>query len=236
MADPVPSVRLSESTRVETFSDAVFAIVITILVLEFRLPPHQPGRLLASLAGLWTSLLAFLLSFLRVAVIWLNHHALFSHVRRVNRTLLWMNLGILATCMLVPFATAVLASALRGGNMADLRVAVVLFALVGALQPAAWLPVNPYLRDHPELADPGTEPAYFHAQRIRPWIAVLVDAFAMAVAIVAPVPALVAWTLSLFFLAATSDGFHGTFRLVRRRKQASRRARAAEPVGPRLEG
>src|SRR5262249_59967291 len=103
------SVRLSESSRVETFSDAVFAIVITILVLDFRLPRHEPGHLLGSLAGLWTSLLAFFLAFLRVAVAWLNHHALFTHVRRVNRTLLWMKLGVLAACMFMPFATAVLA-------------------------------------------------------------------------------------------------------------------------------
>lgn len=236
MPDPMPGVRLSESSRVETFSDSVFAIVITILVLDFRLPPHRPGHLLASLAGLWPSLLAFLLSFLRVAVVWLNHHALFSHVRRVNRALLWMNLGILASCMLVPFATAVLADALRGGRLADLRAAVALFALVGALQPAAWLPVNPYLRDHPELADSHTDAAYFDAQRIRPWIGVLMDMIAMAVATVAPVPALVVWTLSLLFLAATSDGFQGAPRLARRLLHAPRGERAAGPLGSRLEG
>jgi uncharacterized membrane protein len=236
MPDPTPSVRLSESSRVETFSDAVFAIVITILVLDFRRMPHEPGRLLASLTGLWTSLLAFLLSFLRVAVVWLNHHALFSRVRRVNRTLLWMNLGILATCMFMPFATAVLADALRGGNLADLRVAVVLFALAGAIQPAAWLPVYPYLRDHPELADPRTGAAYFHAQRFRPWIGVLVDAVAIVIAMVAPVPALVVWTLSLVFLAATSDGFRGAPRLARRRSHAANGEPAADAIGSRLDG
>jgi len=236
MPDATPGVRLSESSRVETFSDAVFAIVITILVLDFRLPPHQPGHLLAALAGLWTTLLAFLLSFLRVAVVWLNHHGLFSRVRRVDRTLLWMNLGILGACMLTPFVTAVLAHALRGGNPDDLRGAVVLYALVGAMQPAAWLPVYPHLRDHPELADARTEAAYFHAQRFRPWIGVLVDAIAVAVAMAAPVLALALWTLSLVFLAATSDGVRALPRLARRRSHARKGDRAAGSALSRLEG
>jgi uncharacterized membrane protein len=213
----MPSVRLSESTRVEAFSDAVFAIVITILVLDLRVPPHEPGHLLAALTGLWASLLAFLLSFLRVGVVWLNHHGLFSHVRRVNQALLWMNLGILVTCAVMPFPTALLADALRGGNLADLRVAVALYALVGALQLAAWLPVAPYLRDHPELTEPLTEPAFFHAQRARPWIGVGVDAIAIVLAMVAPLAALAFWALSLIFSATTSEGVRGISLLTRRR-------------------
>jgi uncharacterized membrane protein len=221
------SVRLSESSRVEAFSDGVFAIVITILVLDLRLPPHAPGHLLDALTGLWASLFAFSLSFLRVAVVWLNHHGLFSHVRRVNRTLLWINLGILATCMLMPFPTVVLADALRGGSLADLRVAMVLYALVGGLQMAAWLPVWPYLRDHPELAQPRTEAAYFDSQRIRPWIGMLVNAIAVLVATIAPVPALVLSTLALVFIAVTSDGIGAGTLLARRHSRASKEERTA---------
>ena len=226
MPDPVPNLRLSESSRVEAFSDAVFAIVITILVLDLRVPPYEPGRLLAALTGLWASMLAFLLSFLRVAVVWLNHHSLFSRVRRVNRTLLWMNLGILVTCMVMPFPTSALAHALRGGNLADLRVAVVLYALVGGLQLAAWLPLYPYLRDHPELAEPLTEARYFHAQRTRPWVGVGVDAIAVMVAMVAPVPALALWTLSLIYIAATSEGIREIPSPTRRRSHALKEERA----------
>ena len=227
MPDPVPNLRLSESSRVEAFSDAVFAIVITILVLDLRVPPYEPGHLLAALTGLWASMLAFLLSFLRVAVVWLNHHGLFSRVHRVDRTLLWMNFGILVTCMVMPFPTAVLAHALRGGNLADLRVAVVLYALVGGLQLAAWLPLYPYLRDHPELAEPLTEAKYFHAQRTRPCVGVGVDAIAVIVAMAAPVLALALWTLSLLFIAATSDGIRGIPLLARRRSHALKKERAS---------
>jgi uncharacterized membrane protein len=220
-----PSVRLTESTRVEAFSDAVMAIVITILVLELRVPHHEPGHLLAALESMWGSLLAFLISFLRVSVIWLNHHGLFVRVRRVDRTLLWLNLGLLLNCTIIPFPTAILADALQSGDAGDLRVSAVLYALTAALQSAAWIPVFPYLRDHPELAEAGDSAAHHHAQRIRPWIGVGIDAAAALAAIVSPVVMLVLWTLSLLFLAATSDGVETVHSIVwwrsRRRKKGA---------------
>ena len=200
------SVRLTESTRVEAFSDAVMAIVITLLVLELRVPPHEPGRLLAALERMWGPVVAFLISFLRVSVIWLNHHGLFVRIRRVDRTLLWLNLGVMLNCMIIPFPTAVLADALHGGNRTDIRVAGVLYALLAALQSASWIPIFPHLRDHPELVEPDTSVALLHAQRIRPWIAVGIDVAAALLALMSPVAMLVLWSVSLIFLAATSDG------------------------------
>jgi len=222
-----PSVRLTESTRVEAFSDAVMAIVITILVLELRVPPHEPGQLLAALLSMWGPVLAFLISFLRVSVIWLNHHGLFVRIRRVDRTLLWLNLGILLACTIVPLPTALLADALRSGDMGDLRVPAVLNAAIAALQSAVWIPVLPHLRDHPELVEQGIDPALFHAERIRPWIVVGIDSAAALVALMSPVTMLVLWTLSLIFLAATSDGVEtlpvfGRRRVTRLRSTAER--------------
>ena len=130
MLETTTSVRLSESTRVEAFSDAVMAIVITILVLELRVPEHEPGRLLPALLSMWGPVLAFLISFLRVSVIWLNHHGLFVRIRRVDRTLLGLNLGILLACTIIPLPTALLADALRSGDMGDLRVAAFLNAAI----------------------------------------------------------------------------------------------------------
>ncbi len=204
--DRTDSVRLTESTRVEAFSDAVMAIVITILVLELRVPAHEPGRLRAALVSMWGPVLAFLIAFLRVSVIWLNHHGLFVRIRRVDRTLLWLNLGILLACTIVPLPTALLADALRSGDTGDLRVAAVLNAGIAALQSAVWIPIFPYLRDHPELLENGTEAALLHAERIRPWIVVGIDIVAAVLAVMSPVAMLVLWTASLIFLAATSNG------------------------------
>ena len=100
------------------------------------------------------------------------------------------------------------------------------YALVGGLQLAAWLPLYPYLRDHPELAEPLTEARYFHAQRTRPWVGVGVDAIAVIVAMVAPVLALALWTLSLIFIAATSEGIREIPSPTRRRSHALKEDRA----------
>ena len=223
--DRAASVRLTESTRVEAFSDAVMAIVITILVLELRVPEHEPGRLRAALASMWGPALAFLISFLRVSVIWLNHHALFVRIRRVDRTLLWLNLGVLLACTIVPLPTALLADALRSGDPGDLRVAAVLYAGIAALQSAVWIPIYPHLRDHPELVEQCTDSALFHALRIRPWIAVGIDVVAALVALMSPVTMLVLWTVSLFFIAATSDGVETIPGLARRRSIRQDRSR-----------
>ena len=150
--------------------------------------------------------LAFLIAFLRVSVIWLNHHGLFVRIRRVDRTLLWLNLGILLACTIVPLPTALLADALRSGDTGDLRVAAVLNAGIAALQSAVWIPIFPYLRDHPELLENGTDAALLHAERIRPWIVVGIDIVAAVLAVMSPVAMLVLWTASLIFLAAPSNG------------------------------
>lgn len=214
------ALRLTESTRVEAFSDAVLAIVLTLLVLELRVPAHEPGRLPAALTQMWASVVALLISFLRVSVIWVNHHDLFAHIRRVDRRLLGMNLWLLLNCTIVPLPTAVLADALRGGEMADLRAATVLYVMLAGLLISAWLPIACHLLDHPELVEPGTDPAFFKSQRIRSWLGVTVDGVAVLVALVAPIPALGLWTLSLVFFATTSDGMLSAPRLARRRLRA----------------
>lgn len=71
---PDRAARLSDTSRVEAFSDAVFAIVITLLVLDLRPPAVAPGQLLAGLLAQWPMYLAFVTSFLYIGVVWLNHH------------------------------------------------------------------------------------------------------------------------------------------------------------------
>jgi uncharacterized membrane protein len=84
----------------------------------------------------WPSYLAYAVSFLYIGVLWLNHHSLFSKLRRVNLGFRWINLGILFTTAVLPFPTAVLASALAPGNSSyDQRVAVTVYALEAA---AGW--------------------------------------------------------------------------------------------------
>jgi uncharacterized membrane protein len=86
----------NETARIEAFSDGVFAIAITLLILEIRVPPQTPdGTLRDALRGLWPSYVAFLASFMTIGVMWLNHHRLFSMINKKDDGLIVINLLLL---------------------------------------------------------------------------------------------------------------------------------------------
>jgi len=100
----------SETTRTEAFSDGVFAIAITLLILEVKVPRHMPeGKLWQALLEQWPSYLAFLTSFFTIGVMWINHHRLFTLIRRCDDALLFINLMLLLGVTWIPFPTALLA-------------------------------------------------------------------------------------------------------------------------------
>jgi uncharacterized membrane protein len=201
--------RLTDTTRTAALSDGVFAITITLLVLEIPRPEHYaPGRLLHALLDNWPSYLAYAVSFLYIGVLWLNHHSLFAKLRRVNLGFRWINLGILFTTAILPFPTAVLASALAPGNSSfDQRVAVTVYALAAAAMSASWLPVFPYLRNHPELLEPAATAEYFRAQRLRPVIGVALYGLAIPVVwLLGPAAGLSFFVIMIIFHAVTSEG------------------------------
>ena len=89
--------------RLEAFSDGVIAILITIMVLELKVPvSHDPAALIV----LWPVFLSYLLSFLVVGIYWVNHHGLFHLCRRVDNAVLWTNMLFLFCISIIPFATA----------------------------------------------------------------------------------------------------------------------------------
>jgi uncharacterized membrane protein len=101
-----------ETGRLEAFSDGVFAIAITLLILEIRVPPEgdtPPGSLLPELVKLWPSYLAYLISFSTILIMWLNHHALFKIIKRVDNRFIILNGLLLMAITFVNFPTAVLA-------------------------------------------------------------------------------------------------------------------------------
>src|ERR1700759_4424760 len=104
----------SETARVEAFSDGVFAIAITLLILEIKVPSPSQGHLAAVLLQQWPSYLAFLLSFVYIGIMWINHHRMFTSIRRSTDVLLILNLLLLLGVTVVPFPTAVLATYMGG--------------------------------------------------------------------------------------------------------------------------
>ncbi len=105
-----------ETGRLEAFSDGVFAVAITLLVLNIRipgidLPPDKlldDARLWQELLGEWPSLAAYVTSFATIGIMWLNHHRLFVHIKRTNTVLLLLNLLLLLIIVFIPVPTALL--------------------------------------------------------------------------------------------------------------------------------
>jgi uncharacterized membrane protein len=111
--------------RLETFSDGVFAVAITLLVLGLAVHP-VPGRLGHALLHYWPHYATYVVSFLTIGIIWMNHHAQFDRIEHADRTLTVLNLVLLMFVTLIPFPTGLLATYLHAGT--DEHVAAAVYA------------------------------------------------------------------------------------------------------------
>ena len=111
--------------RLEAFSDGVFAIAITLLVLDIHVPAPHPGSDLAGeLGAQWPSYAAYVVSFLTIGIIWINHHAMIRRLREVDHGILTWNLLLLLCVGLLPFTTALMAAYLKEGEGESLAAAI----------------------------------------------------------------------------------------------------------------
>lgn len=115
--------------RLEAFSDGVFAVAITLLALNLVVPGPGHGPLLRQLADHWPSLVAYLISFFTIGIIWVNHHTLMNNIVLVDRTLLFLNLLLLLFVVALPFGAGTMAEYLTANDQ-DARVAMQLYALI----------------------------------------------------------------------------------------------------------
>jgi uncharacterized membrane protein len=207
----------SDTARAIGFSDAVFAIIITLLVLDLGTPEVPPGGLLRALLEQWPVYLAYVTSYLYVAVNWLNHKGTFHRVRCTDRGLHWVNLGVLFSVALLPFVTAVVSHAVRNGDRFDERVAVALYGLVGVVLSVAWLGLYHHLSRHRDLLQPDISPRFFAIERLRAGLGIVLYAVAGLVGWFLSVPAglLVLLVLPLFY-GLSSNGFYDLRRWTRR--------------------
>jgi uncharacterized membrane protein len=128
-----PAMDASGTSRLEAFSDGVFAIAATLLVLEFTIRSH--GDLGNQLLHLWPAYLAYATSFLTIGIIWMNHHFCVETMARADRVLMFLNVLLLITVAFLPFPTRLVAHYLQhgGGEQAAVYVydaTIVLMALI----------------------------------------------------------------------------------------------------------
>ena len=104
-----PKEAVKDTARVEAFSDGVFAIAITLLILDIHVPQVKDNEsLIVALAHEWTSFLALLIGFFTILICWINHHYMFQLIHRTNSVLLLLNGFKLLVVTITPFATALL--------------------------------------------------------------------------------------------------------------------------------
>ena len=133
MAQPTPDPSKEHGrglplTRLEAFSDGVFSIAITLLVLEIAVPLAAEKDLLGALARIWPSYLGYVISFLTIGWVWIGHAAITSHMERADGLFLRLNLLLLLVVAFLPFPTRLMADYL--GNSQPERVAVVFYGIV----------------------------------------------------------------------------------------------------------
>jgi uncharacterized membrane protein len=153
--------------RLEAFSDGVFAIAITLLVLDLAVPPRETtpdGRLAAALRHQWPSYFAYVVSFLVVGIIWVNHHTMFNKVRLVDRPVLFANLFLLLIVSVIPFPTRLLSEYLTAGTDSHTAAAIYSATMLamGVAYSALWLTITRDARLLHEEVDPVVSRAALH--------------------------------------------------------------------------
>jgi uncharacterized membrane protein len=147
-----------EPRRTESFSDGVFAVAITVLVFNL-LPIAKAGITPDDLATAWPQYAGYVISFLTIGIMWLNHHTLLSQAVRVDRTCLVLNLFLLMGVVTVPFTTALVADTIKASNSSSARLAAVVYGLLMVVISIGFQAIWLYLSSHREaLSAPEERP------------------------------------------------------------------------------
>ncbi len=137
--------------RVEAFSDGIFAIIITLLVLEIKVPHIEDydasDELAQALTGLIPKFAGWIISFFTIAVIWVNHHKLFKQFKQLDSGIFWWNAVLLLWSSFIPFPTAVL------GDYPGNFVSVVLYGAVMSLMALSFTCMRWYVLRNPETLE-----------------------------------------------------------------------------------
>jgi uncharacterized membrane protein len=192
-------------TRLEAFSDGVFAIAITLLVIEIRPPTPAEGESLArALWEQWPHYLGYFLSFLVLGVMWLNHHRILEPAQRVDGIVLVLNLNLLLWAVLIPFPTAVVADFIREGGD-DAKTAVALYGGVILLAAIAFTALFIGITRE-GIVDQLPTPAQVRAARLRFGLGVGVYTGAFLLSWLSPALALTAHaTMAAYYLTEQSS-------------------------------
>jgi uncharacterized membrane protein len=186
-----------ELDRIVFFSDAVFAIAITILVLDIRVPDIPEGRVAAELStqvlGLGPKYLSYVISFLVLAVYWQAHHRVFRPITGYDSTLVWLNFLFLMAVAFLPFPTSLL------GEYSEEQLSVVIYAANAAVASLLLVAISWYATSGHRLVSPDMDDEEESIRRLQGLAVPVVFLLSIGVSFFSPMAAMYSWLL----LAAT---------------------------------
>lgn len=190
---------MMSTSRLEAFSDGVFAVAITLLVFNLQVP--KPGRLDLghALLNQWPSFATYIVTFLTIGIIWVNHHGIFTQIYRTDRPLLFVNLLLLMSVCFLPFPTSLLGQYIQSGD--DARVAAVIYAVtmttLGVCFNAIWV----YAISRGLVGSEKTAPEQLQATVPRFGLGMVVYAASIIVAYISPIVSLVIFAaLAMYYV------------------------------------
>ena len=197
-------------SRLEMFSDGVFAIAITLLILEIKVPPidsiHSADDLVNALLHLWPSYFAFVYSFGGILVQWVLHHNTFNHLDKTSRSFLYTNGFLLFTIVFFPFPTALLAEYI---NTEYAMPAIVFYGMASVINALAWFLFIRSIKKPKRLLNDAFSPEEYNKLRAGNHFALIVYASTALLAIWLPYTSLIIsvalWALWIYLSLAENE-------------------------------
>ena len=197
-------------SRLEMFSDGVFAIAITLLILEIKVPPidsiHSADDLVNALLHLWPSYFAFVYSFGGILVQWVLHHNTFNHLDKTSRSFLYTNGFLLFTIVFFPFPTALLAEYI---NTEYAMPAIVFYGIASVINALAWFLFIRSIKKPKRLLNDAFSPEEYNKLRAGNHFALIVYASTALLAIWLPYTSLIIsvalWALWIYLSLAENE-------------------------------
>jgi len=221
LSDETPQEK--ETGRIEAFSDGIFAVAITLLVLNIQVPHGPNGAILAesalgpALLSQWPVYLAFLTSFATIGIMWLNHHRLFNYIKSSNSSLIGLNLLLLLFIVLTPFPTALLADYLQIEAPPGLHIPTILYSGFFVLLAISFNLLWRYAAAHNRLLDKKADPEQVRAITRQYSVGPLLYLIAFGLAFLYP-PLSIIWNLLLAIFFALPGEVILRLLALRRRK------------------
>ena len=198
-----------ETGRLETFSDGVFAIAITLLVLLFERPHLGEGESLGRiLLHQWPSYASYVVSFVTIGIIWVNHHALFRHIARTDRVFLFLNVLFLMAVAFIPYPTSLVAQFIRSPG--DARAAALLYGITLTAMAIFMNALWQYAARGRRLLAPDADQREVTGITRSYWPGAAIYGAAALLALVSPVASVIVYALIALFYVLSSSLWSGS--------------------------